>query len=126
MSFTYEEWKGRFPDPYFQTVPEAAFDMYSIEADIEMGTVESRWLTSQLYWVARGYFICHIAKVSEGQDAGDAQPMAPLRTTDVDGVLVEFAISREMLTNPQWLATTSYGQQYLRYRRMAFAGPRVV
>jgi hypothetical protein len=124
---TYADWQAKFgTNPVIGAVTEPLYDLFIAEANIEMGTIVSRWLTQAHYDIAQGYFLCHLAVVSEGQGAGDAQPMAPLRTTDVDGVLVEFGISREMINNPQWLATTSYGQQYLRYRRMVFAGPRVV
>jgi len=126
MSITYDAWKTRFTSIEFDDVSEELFDMLLVEAQMEMGLKASRWLNDTFYIVAQGYLISHLATITLAQNLGDAQALAPIRTSDVDGVLVEYGISREMINNPSIMATTSYGQQYLRYRRMAFGGPRVV
>lgn len=122
---TYTRFIERFPK--FVTLPEPLFDEFLIEARIEMGDSVARWLGLEMYDVAQAYFLAHLATVSTLQESSlDAAPMAPIRETDVDGVSVEYAFSKEGLKDtPDWINTTSYGQQYGRYRRMAFAGPRV-
>ncbi len=125
MAVTLEQFQARFNKYVSLTQPR--FDIFVTDAVLEMGSDSDRWLGEDLYNTAQAYLVAHLLTVATLQDAGDAAPMAPLRTTDVDGVKVEYAISKDSLqAPPDWLSTTSYGQQYLRYRRMAFAGPRVV
>lgn len=124
MSLTLIDFTTRFPK--YTTMTQGQFDMYQGDAVIEMGVTVARWLNQSLYDIAQAYLMAHLATVAQLQAAGDSAPMAPLRQTDVDGVKIEYAIAKEGLaTSPDWLATTSYGQQYIRYRRMAFAGPRI-
>lgn len=53
--------------------------------------------------------------------------MKPIRSSDVDDVLVEFATAKEYDARPlDVYDDTIYGQQYLKWRNMAFAGARVV
>jgi hypothetical protein len=124
MALTLTSFQARFPKYTVLTQPR--FDLFLGDAQIEMGTDFNRWLDEPFYDLAQAYLIAHYLTVATLQEAGDSAPMAPLRVTDVDGVKVEYAISRDSLQGtPDWLSTTSYGQQYVRYRRMAFGGPRV-
>ena len=125
MATTLGDFTARFPK--FALLSQATFDMYLTDTVIEMGSDSDRWLGEDLYNLAQTYLLAHTLTVATLQQAGDAAPMAPIRISDVDGVKVEYGISRDSLqATPDWLSTTSYGQQYIRYRRMAFAGPRVV
>ena len=120
-----QEYVMRFPK--FHTLTQGQFDMFLRDCVIEMGNSTDRWLGEDLYYTAQAYLLAHLCTVNALQEAGDAAPMAPIRATDVDGVSIEYAMSKDSLQGtPDWMATTSYGQVYLRYRRMAFAGPRVV
>jgi hypothetical protein len=124
MALTLASFQARFPK--YATLTQPRFDIYFTDSVLEMGADYNRWLEEALYDLAQAYLIGHYLTVATLQEVGDSAPMAPLRVTDVDGVKVEYAISRDSLqATPDWLSTTSYGQQYIRYRRMAFAGPRV-
>lgn len=123
---TFNEFKFRFPE--FSGVEEPRFDLFRSDAINMMGAIESRWLT--FYNVAMANLIAHFLAINEAQSTGDINASAPLKRTDVDDVQVEYAISGST-ANPQNgvdsdLYSTSYGQTYCRWRRMAFSGPRVI
>lgn len=91
-----------------------------------MGADESRWLG--MYKPAQASLIAHWSATIDDLLPGDAPlPAMPVSRTDVDDVQVEFS-DRMISTIPYQeadLMSTVYGQAYLRWRRMAFGGPRV-
>ncbi len=119
LSFT--TWQARFPQ--FATIPEATFNVYLGDAVLEMGSIEARWL--DLYDVAQAYLVAHMLSMAEKFSVGDHTPQQPLRQKVVDGVEVEYAVSRDSVDNFDNYLSTSYGQQYTKYRRICFAGPRI-
>ena len=119
---TYATWVIRYPQ--FAVVAEEVFDIYHSDANIEMGTDESRWYDT--YDVAQSALIAHFIAMYNGYILGDDTPMQPIRTKEVDDVMVEFAVSRDLQNNLDPYQATSYGQQYIKWRRQAFAGARVV
>lgn len=120
---TYTEWLLKFPQ--FTIVEETVFDMYVLEASLEMGTEVSRWIDQSHYDVALGYLVSHLLAIADKFEDGDHTPVQPLREKEVDDVRVEYAISREMQNSFDQYQSTSYGQQYIKWRRMVFAGPRI-
>lgn len=121
MSVTYDEWLLKFPQ--FVATPPELFDMLVTEASLEMGS-PSRW--GDAYKIAQMYLIGHLAALAESYEAGDHSPLQPFREKEVDDVRVEFAVSRDMQNNLDPYLSTTYGQQYVKWRRIMFAGPRVV
>lgn len=121
---TYDQWLGKFPQ--FVGVTEPLWDDLFIEASLEMGTDVDRWLGQPTYDVAIGYLLSHLAYMSERWESGDGSTIQPLRSKEVDDVVVEYAVSREMQNKLDPYISTVYGQQYIKWRRMVFAGPRVV
>lgn len=121
---TYAQWIAKFPQ--FITLPEPIFEEFVAEATLEMGRDVNRWTGEESYNIALGYLVGHLAALDEAWRAGSHNPLQPLRTKEVDGVMVEFAVSRDMQNNLDPYLSTVYGQQYLKWRRMVFAGPRVV
>jgi len=117
---TYSEWLTRFPQ--FVAIDESTYNELELEATTEMGS-ESKWLN--FYEIALGYLISHLAAIAEKYESGDHSPVQPYREKEVDGVRVEHAISRDMQNNFDPYLATSYGQQYIKWRRIALAGPRV-
>ena len=117
----YSEWMQRFPQ--FVAVSEGSFNMTKTEAVLEMGS-EPKW--GPAYELALGYLIAHLAALAERSEAGDHTTVQPMRSKDVDGVEIEYAVSKEMQNNLNSYLSTTYGQRYLRWRRMVFAGPRVI
>lgn len=102
------------------------FDVLQGDAKLMMGTDESRWIL--WYDPAMSALIAHWSSTIDDLMPGDA-PMAalPVSRTDVDDVQVEFSdrmISEIPYQEADFMSTV-YGQAYLRWRRMAFAGPRV-
>ncbi|AGV99260.1 hypothetical protein PM1_044 [Pectobacterium phage PM1] len=113
--------------PAFSTLTQARFDIFQSDAVLIMGDVESRWLG--WYNPAMAALIGHLLTLNAASEVeGDAAlTAAPVVRTDVDDVQVEFAerIWDKVPYVEADLYSTSYGQQYVRWRRMAFAGPRV-
>lgn len=122
---TYESWLKKFPQFCDQTDSDI-YDILMIEAIVEMGESKARWQGDDIYEVAQGYLIAHLATQYEQASDGDHSPLQPYRTKQVDDVLVEYAVSRDQLNNFDPLLSTSYGQRYVRFRRMVFGMPRTL
>lgn len=119
---TFQQFVIRFPE--YAGVPEDRFNMFRDDAVLEMGTDNGRWLN--VYDVAQYYLIAHMLVVAGMQATGDLTAVGPLRTTEVDDVVVEYAVSKTMENSFDEYLGTSYGQRYIKYRKMAFSGPRAV
>lgn len=118
---TYATWIIRYPQ--FASIAEEIFDIFQADANIEMGTDENRWYDT--YDVAQSALIAHFVAMYTGYETGDDTPLQPIRTKEVDDVMVEFAISRDMMNNLDPYLSTTYGQAYIKWRRQAFAGARM-
>ncbi|HEI0612406.1 TPA: DUF4054 domain-containing protein [Escherichia coli] len=114
--------------PAMADVPQATFDIYLKDTQKIMGVDEHRWIS--WYDQAQACLLAHLITFNGALSAdGDAGMTAgPVTRTDVDDVQVEFAekIWNKLPYQEADLYSTGYGQQYVRWRRMAFAGPRVV
>ena len=121
---TYNGWLDKFPQ--FAAVSEPQWIEMRLEAATEMGTDVERWAGEETYDIAQGYLMGHLAALAEAYESGDHSPLQPFREKEVDDVRVEYAISRDMLNNLDPYLSTTYGQQYIKWRRMVFAGPRVI
>lgn len=117
----FADWVVRYPQ--FQNLSEDVFNLFQGDAVTEMGELESRWYG--MYDIAMSALIAHNVARFASYEVGDHTPLQPIRTKEVDDVMVEYAVSREMQNNLDPYLSTTYGQQYVKYRRMAFAGPRV-
>lgn len=120
----YHEWVTKFPQ--FVNVSVTLFATLQEEAQVEMGTTVSRWLDQVTYNISMGYLIAHLAALDDSWQSGDHSPMQPFRAKNVDDVLVEYAVTRNAMNNFDSYLSTVYGQQYTKWRRIAFGGPRVV
>jgi len=118
---TYDQWGIRFPQ--FAATEEAVFDLYFGDSQIEMGIDETRWADN--YDVAQANLISHFVAVRKSYLTGDDTPLQPIRTKEVDDVMVEFAVSRDLRDNLDPYSSTTYGQQYVKWRRQSFAGARI-
>lgn len=119
---TYAEWIEFFPS--LAETPEARFNLFMEIALIEMGTIESRWVV--FYNIAQLYLMAHlITQANKFEDGGGESASAPISDRNVDDVRVGYAIAKERLSDINTLLLTSFGQEYVRYRRKALAGPRV-
>lgn len=113
--------------PAMAEMQQDRFDILQEDAMLIMGTVESRWLN--FYNPAMAALIAHWSATIDNIAVGDAPlPALPVSRTDVDDVQVEFSdrIISEIPYVEADLMSTVYGQAYIRWRRMAFAGPRIV
>lgn len=97
--------------------PSSRINMFKDDAVIIMST-ESRWL--DFYDVAQYALVAHYLAVSEVSSSGDATSLFPIKKQDVDDVLIESAVYHVKPTMDNY-HSTSYGQTYYRYMRMAFA-----
>lgn len=103
------------------------FETLQGDAILMMGEAESRWCG--FYNPAMAALIAHWSSTVDDLMPGDAATSAlPVSRTDVDDVQVEFSdrMISEIPYQEADLMSTVYGQAYMRWRRMAFAGPRVV
>lgn len=119
---SFDKFKLRFPE--FEDLPTERFELFLEDARLEMGLDESRWLG--FYDVAQAYLVAHMLFISEKSEDGDGGVVLPVRRKEVDDVVVEHAVGRSVEGNFDQYASTTYGQKYTHYRRIAFAGPRVV
>lgn len=113
--------------PAMSEMTEPRFEVLLGDAKLMMGEIESRWCG--FYNPAQAALIAHWSATIDDLMPGDAAlPNLPVSRTDVDDVQVEFSdrMISEIPYQEADLMSTPYGQAYLRWRRMAFAGPRVV
>ena len=112
--------------PAMALMSQDLFDVHQSDAELIMGTDESRWLG--WYNPAMAALIAHMSVLTDSLTPDDApMPALPVSRTDVDDVQVEFSdriISDIPYIEASWYSSV-YGQQYVMWRRMAFAGPRV-
>lgn len=112
--------------PAMSEMTQTRFAVLLGDAILTMGSAESQWCG--FYAPAQAALIAHWSSTVDDLVAGDApMPALPVSRTDVDDVQVEFS-DRMISTIPYQeadLMSTVYGQAYMRWRRMAFAGPRV-
>lgn len=112
--------------PAMATMSQELFDVHLSDAQLIMGTDEARWLL--WYNPAQAALIAHMSVLTDSLTPDDAaMPALPVSRTDVDDVQVEFSdriISEIPYIEASWYSSV-YGQQYVMWRRMAFAGPRV-
>ena len=118
---TIATWKVRFPE--YASVTDDVFNLFLGDAVLEMGDDEARWIG--FYDVAISYLIAHLVYLSQVTAEGDANPATPLRSTEVDDVIVDYAVSKTIENSFDMYLATAYGQKYIYYRRLAFAGPRI-
>ena len=118
----YYKWSKRFPE----LVPHCdsgAFSIWLDDAMIEMGSDNGRWIN--VYDIAQSYYIAHLVALSRIRQESDGSAIYPIKATEVERVEVEYAVSPASLNKLDNFTLTAYGQEYLRWRRMAFAGVRV-
>lgn len=112
--------------PAMAGMSQELFDIHQSDANLIMGTDESRWLN--FYVPAQAALIAHMAVLTDSLEEDDApMPALPVSRTDVDDVQVEFSdrmISEIPYIEASWYSSV-YGQHYVMWRRMAFGGPRV-
>ena len=118
---TIATWKVRFPE--YASVTDNVFNLFFGDAVLEMGDDEARWIG--FYDVAISYLVAHLVYLSQVTAEGDANPATPLRSTEVDDVIVGYAVSKTIENSFDMYLATAYGQKYIYYRRLAFAGPRI-
>ena len=118
---TIATWKVRFPE--YASVTDDVFNLLLGDAVLEMGDDETRWIG--FYDGAISYLIAHLVYLFQVTAEGDANPATPLRSTEVDDVIVNYAVSKRIENSFDMYLATAYGQKYIYYRRLAFAGPRI-
>lgn len=118
---TYQEFLLRFPE--LEGVEEVLFNFYLEDAKVEMGTVEERWVN--FYNMAQAYLIAHYITLYKRRQSGNGSATYPVKQKEVDDVVVAYGVGDVKPNQVDLFTTTIYGQEYIRWRRMAFAGPRV-
>jgi len=83
-----------------------------------MGTAE-RWL--DFFDVAHAHHAAHLLTLSDATSFGDSASLAPIKEKTVDDVTIKNAIADVKATYDD-LLSTSYGKQFIKYRRIVFAG----
>ena len=115
---TIADFYKRFPE--FCSIDEDRIRMSLREAQIIMHAPE-HWCDPEIYALALAYLSAHLMFLANSTASGDSGSQFPLKRQEVDDVVIESAVkSVDIGTDP--LYTTSYGQSYLRYRRMCFVG----
>ncbi|QHJ79814.1 MAG: hypothetical protein [Caudoviricetes sp.] len=125
---TYDDLILRYPAMANMTPQQ--FAILQSDSVLIMGKDDGRWGTDEydVYDPAQAALIAHYYVTVGSLTAGDpAIPVGPITRTDVDDVQIEFAdrIWDNVPYQEADLYGTAYGQTYVRYRRMFFAGPRI-
>jgi hypothetical protein len=115
---TSADFYSRFPE--FCDVPEDRVDMFLSDAALLMlDPSDGRWL--DFYDIAQLYFAAHMLQLGQDSESGDAGTSGPVKKQEVDDVMIEFAVSN-LDPKENSLYSTSYGKQYIYYRRICFNG----
>ena len=109
--------KVRFPE--FASTSDERIQLFADEAELIMWEDGDRWL--DFYDVANQYLVAHLLAIGNIQASGDVGVLSPVSKQEVDDVIVESAVGNRPYT-ADMLSSTSYGNQYMMYRRMCFAG----
>lgn len=112
--------------PAMATLSPERFALFQGDAILVMGGDETRWIS--WYDPAMAALIAHLVTLNDAAAMGDGGLVSgPVTRTDVDDVQVEFAekIWEKLPYQEADLYSTAYGMAYVRWRRMAYAGPRV-
>lgn len=117
---TVNSFQTRFPE--FCDEDDSRIQMFLTDAANTM-TDPSRWGTK--YDIAQEYLTAHFVYVALASETGDGDALAPLRKQDVDGVVVEQAVS-DIDPNTDDYYSTTYGKRFMLIARPYFAGPRGV
>lgn len=114
--------------PAMASLTDDRFAILQEDSVLIMGTDDGRWLN--FYDAAQSALIAHRATQfglgdTLDEDSG-GMSAGPVVRTDVDDVQVEFAdrIWDKVPYQEADLFSTAFGQDFVRWRRMAFAGPR--
>lgn len=102
------------------------FELFQSDAVLIMGADPARWLG--WYDPAMAALIAHLVFTNDAlADDDSGMAAGPVTRTDVDDVQIEFAkgVWDKVPYQEADLYSTGYGQQYVRWRRMAFGGPRI-
>lgn len=120
MALTIDELREKFPELIL--TQDSILEMAIEESVFIMGTDEDRWL--DVYSIARMYLCAHLATIAEGTATGDSSVNAPIGKTEVDDVVVDYAVKAVDISDPAFeeFNTTAYGKRYIMYRRMCFTG----
>ena len=111
-----KEFKNRFPE--FCENEDPRVQLFLDDAALLMKGPE-RWL--DFYEVAHAYHAAHLLALAELSETGDSGPVSPIKKQEVDDVVIESAIAPIQPTLEDYYSTT-YGKQYIKYRRICFAG----
>lgn len=113
--------------PAMMGLSQDRFDIAQEDCVLIMGTDDGRWLN--FYDPAQAALMAHRITQFGGVDGDEDSGITagPVTRTDVDDVQVEFAdgVWDKVPYQEADLYSTAFGQDYVRWRRMAFAGPRV-
>lgn len=115
MACTPATFKVRFPE--FSGENDARIQLFLDDAALLMGS-EARWC-SGLYNVAQCYYAAHLLALAQLSADGDSGVVGPVSKQEVDDVIIEQAVSAAS-AGEGTLGTTTYGKQYLQYRKVCF------
>ena len=112
-----QDFQTRFPE--FSSEEGDRVTLFMADAELIMSANDGRWL--DFYDVALSYLTAHLMTLGNSSAAGDFGAVSPIKKQEVDDVIVESAVSSRPY-DADMLSSTTYGSQYLMYRRMCFAG----
>lgn len=125
MAIDAAAFRIRFPEFADETeYPTARIDMFLDDAvDAYIGDDEARW--GSRYNLAHAYLTAHLLSIASNSETGDTSSKAGvIQSKTAGGVSVSRAVNaaRSRSEQDDFLASTSYGQQFISIRNMCFAG----
>jgi hypothetical protein len=120
MAYTIDVFKTRFPE-----LAAAGDDLItSIINEANLVLDEQRW--GKYYTLGMQYFCAHQVYIAKQQAAGDGESRLPTHTMRAGSVLTGYETVKGGTFSENFFASTSYGQQFLKYRKTIGMGAFVV
>jgi hypothetical protein len=110
------EFQARFPE--YECVDDTRIEIFISDA-VALMDDPTRWLS--FYDAALMYLSAHLLFLAEATASGDGSVLLPVRERGVDDVVIKFSPGPTSVSDDD-LYSTSYGKQYIKYRRLAFTG----
>lgn len=115
----YPEYQANIPE---SNLAEPRFDVLTVRQELEMGTDDGRWGSLGAYKIAASFLIAHYDYIDRKNGIGQGAPILIPKGKEVEDVKVQYqAIAKTGGYNGS-LDNSSYGQEYIRWRKQYFTG----
>lgn len=116
MAITVANFKTRFPE--YTSVADERIQLFLDDAIAEL--CESAW--GDRYETAVYYLAAHFLALALATEAGNPSGLSPVTSAGADGLSTSFGRFTYTSVSQAYWESTSYGREFMRMKRTAFAG----